>query len=882
MTKKTFDVFGMTCAACQAHVEKAASKVSGVKKVSVNLLKNNMVVEFDEKVCSPADIELAVSNAGYKAEEKGAAKKTSADLKPQKDYALAKLITCIVLLLVLMYFSMGNMMWGFPSPDVFDHTANPVGFALLQFLLVLPILFIYRGYFSRGFKRLFKGKPNMDTLIAIGSAASMIYGIFAIFMMTISEAKIAAGIDAEKWAQTLATYHESLYFESAGMILTLVSLGKYLEGLSKKKTTSAVTKLMDLAPKRAVVLRENGEEEIPAEEVRIGDTVIVKNGESIPVDGEVIDGSASVDQSNITGESMPVFKKAGDEVYSSTTLTAGYLKLRASKVGEDTSIAAIIRLVDEASSSKAPISRLADKISGIFVPIILGIALITLIANLIAGSSFELSLNFAITVIVIACPCALGLATPVCIMAGTGKGAQNGLLIKNAEILEKAHLIKTVVLDKTGTLTEGKPKVTDYSTFGEDCLSEIYSLEALSEHPLALAVVEYAKGKNAEKLEVENFKQIEGGGLEGEIAGNRYAVGNLRLAEERCAIQGDVKSRAEALADEGKTPLFIVKNEKLIGIIAVKDTLKAGSAEAVAELKSKGIRVVMLTGDNEKTANVIAREVGIDEVIANVRPEDKHRIVEGLKTDGKHLVAMVGDGVNDAPALSAADLGIAVGGGSDVAIESSDIVLLRRNLMDVASVIRLSKRVLNTIKLGLFWAFFYNAVCVLIATGAFYYVNPAFKINPMIGALAMSVSSVSVVLNALTINFFKVKKTADSEAPIPEKTTDLTPEETANSVPEEAVEKAENNEGNEQKISGKINENELENGGIKMKEYVLKVDGMMCGMCEAHVNNAVRKAANVKSVSASHSSGTVKIKADEELNLDAIKKAIEDEGYKVL
>ncbi|MCM1306370.1 MAG: heavy metal translocating P-type ATPase [Bacteroides sp.] len=853
--KKKFDVQGMTCSACQAHVQKALEKVDGVKSASVNLLKNNAVIEYDEQVCSPQKLESAVNDAGYKLIISDSPQVPLA----KKDYALAKLLVCVGLLLVLMYFSMGNMMWGFPAPKVFDHEANPMGFALLQFLIVLPILFIYRRYFSSGFKKLFRLKPNMDSLIAVGATASLVYGIFALFMISYAQAMVSAGTNAEHWQSVLMTYHDSLYLESAGMILTLVSLGKYLEGLSKKKTTAAVTKLMDLAPKRATVLREDEEVEIPAEDVRVGDILVVKNGASVPVDGVIVEGNASLNQANITGESMPVFKSEGDEVYSSTTVTAGYFKMRASKVGDDTSIASIIRLVDEASNSKAPISKLADKISGIFVPVIFAIALVTLIANLIAGSSFELSLNFAISVVVIACPCALGLATPVSIMAGTGKGAQCGLLIKNAEILEKAHLIKTVVLDKTGTITEGKPKVTDFLLLKQgfadsemnavrdiDALAAVYSLEIKSEHPLALSIVEYAKAQNAALIDAEDYRSIEGRGIEGKINGVNYAIGNLKMAQDKGADVAGVKPKADAFASEGKTPLLIIRESEVVGILAVKDPVKAGSVSAIRELIKRGIKVVMLTGDNEATANVIAKEVGVSEVIADVYPADKQRVVESLKSDGKHLVAMVGDGVNDAPALTSADLGIAIGGGSDVAMECSDIVLLRNDLMDVLNVISLSRRVLNTIRLGLFWAFIYNFVCVIIATGAFYYVS-GFKINPMIGALAMSVSSVSVVLNALTINFFKIKRTQSGSGGA--------------------------SETDDNKISQKENEN--------MKKYVLKVDGMMCGMCEAHVNDAVRKSANVTDVKSSHSKGTTEITCEDEINVEAIKAAIEQQGYKV-
>lgn len=861
--KKKFDVQGMTCAACQAHVQKAVEKVDGVKTVNVNLLKNNMAVDFDEQTCSPENIISAVDNAGYKAILVGSAPVVLA----KKDYSLTKLISCIVLLLVLMYFSMGNMMWGFPAPRVFDHHANPMGFALLQFLLVLPIIFIYRHYFASGFKKLFHGKPNMDSLIAIGATASLIFGIFALFMISYAQAMVSAGNDIERWQTVLATYHDSLYFESAGMILTLVSLGKYLENLSKKKTTAAVTRLMDLAPKKATVLRNGTELEIPAEEVRISDTVIVKNGESVPVDGIILDGNASLNQANITGESIPVFKKEGDEVYSSTTVTAGYFTMTASKVGEDTTIASIIRLVDEASNSKAPISKLADKISGIFVPVILAIALLTLIVNLAVGSPFELSLNFAISVVVIACPCALGLATPVSIMAGTGKGAQSGLLIKNAEILEKAHLIKTVVLDKTGTITEGKPKVTDYIEY-DSILGAVYSLEHKSEHPLALSIVEYAQAKNASLVEAENYKSVEGRGIEGDVLGSHYAIGNLKMAQEKGADTDGIASDIKCLADEGKTPLLVIKNGKLAGIIAVKDTVKPGSAQAVKELTRRGIKVVMLTGDNRATAQAIANEVGVSEVIADVYPADKQRVVQSLKTDEKHLVAMVGDGVNDAPALTVADLGIAIGGGSDVAMECSDIVLLRNDLMDVLNVITLSKRVLNTIRLGLFWAFFYNFVCVLIATGAFYYIN-GFKINPMIGALAMSVSSVSVVLNALTINFFKIKRAGTSCS-----TEDCTKP----ALPQQTEIIGELSDKQSESIS---EDKKINIGETTMKKYVLTIDGMMCEMCEAHVNNAVRKAVSVEKVTSSHSSGKTEILCENEIDVQAVKTAIEEEGYKV-
>lgn len=842
--KKKFNIEGMTCSACQAHVQKAVEKVAGTKEVNVNLLQNTMVVDFDEKLCDVQKIEDSVEKAGYKAyldEEKTTSISKEAT---KKDYALLKLIISGILLVILMYFSMGNMMWGFPSFAFLDHQQNPMGFALIQFLLVLPILYLYRHYFTSGFKKLLKRAPNMDSLIAIGATASVLYGIFALFMISYAQANIAnIAITGEgnlqHYQTILATYHDSLYFESAGMILTLVSLGKYLEALSKKKTTKALTKLMDLAPKKAILLKDGQEVEVPIEEVKVNDIVVVKKGASVPVDGIIIEGSASIDQSNITGESMPVYKQVNQTVFSSTIVNSGYIKIQATKVGKDTSIATIIQLVEEASNSKAPISKLADKISGIFVPIILGIALLTFIGNMIASSNFELSLNFAISVVVIACPCALGLATPVAIMVGTGKGAENGLLIKNAEILEKAHLIKTVVLDKTGTITEGKPKVIDFVNLNQDenLLSVIYSLENQSEHPLALSIIEYAKEKHTPLLQVETFEAIEGQGIKGKVNKIEYAIGNSKMLENYHIKKHSILQQMDDYALEGKTPLVIVKDQLIVGLITIKDQVKETSKHAIAALVQKNIKVVMLTGDNQKTAQSIAKEVGVSEVIADVLPTEKQKVIQSLKTDEKHLVAMVGDGVNDALALMSADLGIAIGGGSDVALESSDIVLLKNDLMDVLNVIALSKRVLNTIKMNLFWAFFYNLICVIIATGIFYYINHDFKINPMIGSLAMSISSVSVVLNALTINFFKIKK----------------------------------NEKNE--LDGK-EEN-------KMNTLILKVEGMMCNHCKQHVEDACKKIKNVVSATASLDEKKVTIEYVDTLNKEEIIQSIKEAGYEV-
>ena len=821
--KLKFNVEGMTCASCQAHVSKAVEQLEGTSKVNVNLLKNTLDVEVDEAKCDASKIEDAVQKAGYKAYIPNANKKT--DKLIEKNHDLAYLIFSLVDLLVIMYFSMGHMMWGWPVPKVSNMHTNPMGFSLVQFILVLPIIFLYRKYFINGFKKLIKLSPNMDTLIAIGATFSIAYGIYCLFMISMGYTE----------------YHMYLYFEAAGMILTLVSLGKYLEKLSKRKTTTAIEKLMDLSPKEAVVLKDNIETKVKIEEVKLGDIVVVKKGDSVPVDGKIIEGNASIDQSNITGESIPVYKTANDDVYSSTIVTAGYIKVKATKVGEDTSIANIIKLVDEASNSKAPISKLADKISGVFVPVILAIALVTFIINLIVSKDFQIALNFAITVIVIACPCALGLATPVAIMVGTGKGAENGLLIKNAEILEKAHHIKTVVLDKTGTITEGKPRVTDFESFesDSDLLSVIYSLENMSEHPLALSMIEYAKENNANLLEVKEFKTTDGRGIEGIVNNSKYFIGNYKSVEELKLNTKELEDKVNNLSYQGKTPLLIIKDNKVVGLIAVKDEVKESSKQAISELRNKGIKVIMLTGDNRKTAEAIAKEVNVDEVISDVHPEDKQKVINSLKTNDKNLIAMVGDGVNDAPALTSADLGIAIGGGSDIAIESADIVLLRNDLLDVLNVISLSKRVINTIKLSLFWAFFYNFVCVILSTGFLYYLtDKKFMMTPMIASVAMSISSVSVVLTSLTINFFKVKKAKNS---------------------------------NNSSVSIKEKN--------KMQTKVIYVDGMMCNHCKAHVEEACKKVPGVSDAVVSLQDKNVTITCEEKVTDEALKQSIKEAGY---
>lgn len=816
--KEKFNVIGMSCAACVSHVEKAVNSLNGIKSVDVNLLKNSMVVEYDEKLVKEDDICNSLIKEGYKAIPINEKNINIDRNQNKKDYSLIKLIIASIFLLMIMYITMGHMMLGWPIFSVFHHHKNPMGYALIQMLLVLPILYLYRNYFINGFMHLIRRNPNMDSLIAIGAFASMLYGIIALFMISLGN----------------NSYAHNLYFESAGMILTLVSLGKYLEGASKKKTTKAIEGLMDLAPKKAIILKDGKEIEIDAFDVKINDIVIVKKGAIIPVDGVVVEGSASVDQASITGEPIPEVKKINDEVFSATTINQGYLKIKALKVGEDTSIANIIRLVDEASNSKAPISRLADRISKIFVPVILVIAILTFIINMLISRGLENSLGFAITVLVIACPCALGLATPVAIMVSSGKGASIGLLIKDAKILEKAHNIDTVVLDKTGTITIGKPIVTDFVLFEEDdeILSCIYSIENMSEHPIATSLINYATQNNAKLMEVTNFESIDGKGLKGVINGNEYKIGNYEFVNELDNVDNDKINKYSKLSSLGKTLLYVIKNNVIAGIIAVKDVIKDNCIDAIREIQKAKIDVIMLTGDNETTAKAIANEVGIKNVIAGVRPSEKLDVIKKLEKEGKK-VAMVGDGINDAPALTGAYLGIAIGYGADIALESSDIVLVRNELIDVLNAINLSKRTINTIKINLFWAFFYNLICVLVATGLFY---PHFYINPMIGALAMSISSVTVVLNALTINLFKPRRI------------------------------------------NKLKKKEE----ISMNTFVIKVSGMMCKHCKANVEKACLAVLGVESASASLDEKTVTVVCQDNVKLEVIKEAIIEAGYEVL
>ena len=756
--KQKFDVTGMTCSACSAHVEKAVSKVEGVCGVTVNLLSNNMAVEYDEQQTNAGQIIQAVQDAGYgasvHAQNRAAAAKAAAPKADPVQEQIAnmkfRLIVSFIFMIPLMYISMGHMA-GLPLPHWMHGTENALTFAFTQFLLSLPIIFVNRKYYQVGFKTLWKRSPNMDSLIAIGSTAAMVYGVAAIYF-------IGYGLGHGDTA-LVERYSMDLYFESAVMILTLITLGKYLETRSKGKTSEAISKLMDLAPKTALVQRDGGEVEIPVEEVAVGDTVIVKPGQSIPVDGEIVEGSSAVDESALTGESIPVEKHAGDRVIAATINKSGYFKFRATKVGGDTTLAQIIALVEDAANSKAPIAKLADKVAGVFVPVVIAIAVIASAIWLLAGQSVEFALSIGIAVLVISCPCALGLATPVAIMVGTGKGAENGILIKSAEALETAHTIDTVVLDKTGTVTEGKPRVTDIlpaSGVQEDLLlAAAASVEKPSEHPLAEAIVEEAARRGLALQDVQTFTAIPGQGIWAEWEGGRLFAGNLKMMQENRIDLAGFDKQGETLSSQGKTPLYFARGGRLLGIIAVADTVKPTSKAAIAAFQEMGIDVVMLTGDNQRTAEAIRAQLGIGRVIAEVLPQDKEREVAALQKQGKK-VAMIGDGINDAPALTRADVGIAIGAGTDIAIESADIVLMKSDLLDAVSAVELSKSVIRNIKMNLFWAFFYNIIGIPLAAGLWY---PVFglKLNPMFGAAAMSLSSVCVVSNALRLKLFRPK-----------------------------------------------------------------------------------------------------------------------------
>lgn len=761
-----FDVMGMTCSACSATVEKSVKKVDGVQSANVNLLMNNMTVEYDNAVTDTSKIIKAVVDAGYNASvfARGASKSSKTEkvvspVETQMKEMKQRLIVSFAFWIPLMYLAMHHMLnvWiGLPVPlfikAAFHGPENGVVFAFAQFLLLLPIVYVNRKYFQVGFKTLAKRSPNMDSLIAIGSAAAIVYGVFAIF-------KIGYGLGHGDMA-TADHYLMDLYFESAATILTLITLGKYLETRSKGKTSEAISKLMDLAPKTATVVRNGLELEIPVDDVVVDDMILIRPGQSIPVDGIIVEGSSSVDQSALTGESIPVEKQVGDKVIAATINKTGFFKFKAQKVGDDTTLAQIIELVENASSSKAPIAKLADKISGIFVPIVICIAVVAMIVWLILGQSVEFALSIGIAVLVISCPCALGLATPVAIMVGTGKGASNGILIKSAEALEIAHTVNTVVLDKTGTITEGKPKVTDLvTTHGiteQELLQIAASIEKPSEHPLADAVVKKAEETGIELKVVEKFDSISGKGIVAVIDGQQYYAGNLAFMESNQIDVTALKATCDTLAEDGKTPLYFADGKKLLGVIAVADVVKPTSREAIEQFKAMGIDVVMLTGDNKRTAEAIRRQLNIDRVVADVLPQDKEIEIRRIQESGKK-VAMIGDGINDAPALARADVGIAIGAGTDIAIESADIVLMKSDLLDAVTAIQLSKAVIRNIKQNLFWAFFYNSIGIPLAAGVFFFLL-GWKLNPMFGAAAMSMSSVCVVTNALRLKLFKPRR----------------------------------------------------------------------------------------------------------------------------
>lgn len=843
MKKEKFDVTGMTCSACSARVEKTVAGMEGTCDVSVNLLKNSMVVSYDENAVSEADIIGAVEKAGYGASVAGSfkdnAKTASASGSGAADAALEevkqmkrRLIISIIFTLPIFYISMGHMM-GWPLPDFLLGDENAVVFVFTQFILMLPVVFVNFKFYRIGFKTLIQRAPNMDSLIAIGSGASIAYGIYAIY-------KIAFAIGQGDMG-TVHHFAMDVYFESAAMILTLITLGKYFEARAKGKTSEAITKLMDLAPKTATVIRDGKEKVVGASDVVKGDIVVVKAGESIPVDGVVTEGHGYVDESAITGESIPVDKEAGDRVIGATVNMSGYFLMEAEKIGDETALAQIVRLVDEATSSKAPIANTADKVSGIFVPAVIAIAIVTFIIWMIMGMGFEFSLSMGISVLVISCPCALGLATPTAIMVGTGKGATNGILVKSAEALETAHSIDAVVLDKTGTVTEGRPEVTDVvAVEGVDeskVLKIAYSMEKLSEHPLADAIVRYAENRGTFQGEVTEFEQIPGRGLKCRVDGEICLGGNRALMEEELSVEQDADfiEKGKAYADQGKTPMYFAAGGRIIGMIAVADVIKRTSAEAVRELKAMGIDVYILTGDNEKTAKAIASQVGIDKVIAQVLPEDKESHVRRLEEEGKK-VAMVGDGINDAPALARADVGIAIGAGTDVAMESADIVLMKNDLLDVSTAVQLSRKVIRNIKENLFWAFIYNIIGIPVAAGVFYLAF-GLKLSPMIGAAAMSMSSVCVVSNALRLRFFKPKRLFEGHIDM----------------------KGEN----------------------KMKKTMM-IEGMMCQNCVKHVFNALSKVEGVDSVEVDLDGKKAEVDLKDEVSDDVLKEAVTEAGYEVL
>lgn len=879
--KERFDVTGMTCSACSSHVEKSVSKLTGVENVSVNLLTNSMQVEFDENKLDTAGIIKAVEDAGYGAAVKdGHAKsgtKTSGQSDSQENSGLSaveqnvknmkkRLIVSLIFWIPLMYVSMGHMIYqwlNIPMPPFtmnFLHgNENAITYAFTQFLLLLPILIANQKYFKNGFKTLWHRSPNMDSLIAIGAGAAILYGIFAIY-------RIGYAMGHGDMA-VVHQYAHDLYFESAGTILTLITIGKYLETKSKGKTSEAITKLLNLAPKTVTVVRDGVEQVIDATDVEKGEIFLVKPGESVAVDGIVLEGKSSFDESAITGESIPVPKQEGDTIVSASMNKSGLIRAKATKVGEDTTIAQIIRLVEEASSSKAPIAKMADKIAGVFVPAVITIALITGIIWLISGATFEFAMSTAIAVLVISCPCALGLATPVAIMVGTGKGAENGILIKSGDALETAHQIDTVVLDKTGTITQGKPVVTDIiCAAGKNAdktqlLQIAGSLEKGSEHPLAEAIVNYCVTNNISLEKVTDFNALFGKGIEGTVSGTHYYAGNEKMMEEKgISLSTEQKNQIQALAKQGRTPLLFADENQFLGIVAVADVVKPTSKEAVQKFRDYGIHVIMLTGDNEVTAQAIKEQVGIDEVIAGVLPTQKEEKISALKQAG-HKVAMIGDGVNDAPALASADVGIAIGAGTDVAIESADIVLMKNDLLDAVGAVKLSKAVIRNIKENLFWAFFYNSIGIPLAAGVLY---PLFqiKLNPMFGAAAMSLSSVCVVSNALRLRWVKLHDA---------KKTQIEPYQ---DVAASTI--ADINQHNALDNNIKSTNNDK---GESTMTTTISIEGMMCAHCQAHVEKALKEVAGVTEVTVSLENKNAVVTGD--ASVETLKQAVVDAGYEV-
>lgn len=850
---KQYTVTGMSCAACSTRVEKAVSKVPGVTSCSVSLLTNSMGVEGN---ATDQEIIKAVVDAGYgasvkdgRSEKNGQSNSAVASEEALADHETPilkkRLLYSAGFLLVLMYFSMGHMMWNWPLPAFMD--GNHVMMGLVQLYLTVIIMIINQKFFINGFKSLFHGAPNMDTLVALGSFASFGYSSYALFAMTYAQHKG----DAE----AVMGYMHEFYFESAAMILTLITVGKMLEARSKGKTTDALKSLMKLSPKSAIIERDGKETEVPVEQVCTGDIFVVRPGENIPVDGIVLEGNSAVNEAALTGESIPVDKQVGDRVFAATINQSGFIRCESTRVGEDTTLSQIIRMVSDAAATKAPIAKVADKVSGIFVPAVISIAVITVIAWLIAGESVGFALARGISVLVISCPCALGLATPVAIMVGNGVGAKNGILFKTAVSLEETGKVEIAVLDKTGTITSGEPKVTDvlaadgYSK--EELLRSAYSLESKSEHPLAKAIVAYGEEKQTKQLAVTGFKALPGNGLEGKVGDADVKGGSLKFAQSQTKIPEKIRNQAEKLAEEGKTPLMFLKNGILMGMIAVADVIRADSSQAVKELQDMGIEVVMLTGDNERTAKAIGRQAGVDRVIAGVLPDGKEEVIRKLKEQGK--VAMVGDGINDAPALTRADIGIAIGAGADVAIDAADVVLVKSRLSDVPAAIRLSRGTLRNIHENLFWAFFYNVIGIPLAAGALY---PLFhlKLNPMFGAAAMSLSSFCVVSNALRLNLFPVRS-ARKDKPLKHPVT-------ADAVAADTT----------------IN-NEKENTSMTK---TMKIEGMMCGHCEAAVKKALEALPQVAEAAVSHENGTAVVTLNEAVADEVLKKAVEDKDYTVV